>query len=272
MFRFNYYRFVRAGLEEDDPRKYRDGFDRTGIELYLHFAPPEQLFKNKNVLDIGCGFGGKTARLLGYRPRAVLGIDVSKSSIKLAKELINSRNRKKLNFKVIDLLVLSSKQGFDTVVSFTVFEHIDRQFLLPYLNKISELLTPNGKAIIIFNHFCDRFGSHLQQHIYFPWPQLIFEEKTLFQYWNDRHAHSTKLKESRYPKSYKHGVGVHNSDCFMNVNKVSIDDFLEMINQSKLYCTQTYYYSKSEVLRVFPLLSNKYLLGSCAYMLQKRSA
>ena len=56
--------------------------DHTESHLF-HYIPPET-FKNKNVLEIGCGFGGG---VINFRKNGALayGIDIDKDAIERAK-------------------------------------------------------------------------------------------------------------------------------------------------------------------------------------------
>ena len=42
--------------------------------------------KNKDVLDYGCGVGSITEQVANYQPKNILGIDISETSISIAKE------------------------------------------------------------------------------------------------------------------------------------------------------------------------------------------
>ncbi len=249
-------------------RKYRDVYDKKGLNLYFHHFNPEDIINNKKILDIGCGVGGKDYELLKFNPKKIVGIDLSKRNIKYAKELINPKTKDKLCFLNKNLMDFDEKTKFDTIISYAVFEHIDKNLLIPVLNKSYNLLNKKGKMLIVFNHYNDKFGMHLQEYIYHPWPQSIFDEQTLFNYWNytlkkDKNINS----ESYFPIEYKHGAYKHNSDCFMNLNRISIEEFEKIISKTRFKYIKKDLYSKSFLLKIFPFIPEKYLIGSSVYYL-----
>lgn len=254
-----------------DMRVMRDKYDHSGMELYFNLVKPEELVTGKNVLDLGCGVGGKCEEFLKYSPVKVLGIDLSQRNIDYAKELINNSNRSVLDFQSIDLMDFEDRSQFDSIVSYTVFEHIDRKIMIKILNKMASVLNEKGNILIVFNHFNDRFGSHLKEYIFHPWPQTIFSESVIFDYWNTQLQNDPKVtSDSYFPKDYNHGTDGHNSDCYMNLNKISIQEFEEMILNSNLKLVQRFNYSRSPLLEKYPFLPKKYLEGSAVYHLTKR--
>ncbi|MDD4156502.1 MAG: class I SAM-dependent methyltransferase [Methanosarcinaceae archaeon] len=253
-----------------DIKIYRDTYDREGLNLYFNFFSPDESITNKRILDFGCGVGGKAFELLKYNPRRIVGIDLSSRNIKFAKELIDKINSNNLFYLNLNIFDLKENNQFDTIISFTVFEHIDKELLLPILNKMYELLESNGICIIVFNHYNSKFGMHLKEYIYHPWPQTLFEEYILYQFWNCKLKNDIKSYENSYfPIEYNHGLNGHNADCFMNLNKVSISEFEEMINKSKFNYIYKDLYSKSFLLKLIPILPEKYLIGSATYYLRK---
>lgn len=271
MFGFQKKLMVETQTIKYDIRKYRDTYDRVGMDLYTRNVDPEILFKDKLVLDLGCGVGGKDLEMLKFDPKLVYGIDLSDRNIGYAKEIINNTNENNLKFEHIDLFDLDqNSMQFDTIVSYTVFEHIDKHLLLPILNKSYELLNSGGYMLIVFNHYNDKFGSHLKEYVHFPWPQIIFEEDQLFRFWNKSLLTDPNITEDSYfPKSYVHGIGSHNEDCFMNLNKVSIEEFKDIILQTKFMLEKVDLYSEFELLKKYKILPKKYLRGSAVYVLKK---
>jgi SAM-dependent methyltransferase len=98
--------------------------------------------RDNKVLDLGCntGYG---SHLINDSCREIVGVDVSKKAIKIAKELYGNEN---IEFKAIDGKRLPfGANSFDVVVSFQVIEHIvDHE---AYLMEIKRVLAPEGKVI-----------------------------------------------------------------------------------------------------------------------------
>lgn len=72
---------------------YGEQLSKLSLKKFLKFLP----IKAK-VLDVGCG-GGQDSKFLADNGCSVLGIDVSKEMIKLAKKFTSKADFKILNFK-----------------------------------------------------------------------------------------------------------------------------------------------------------------------------
>ena len=94
LFPLNLFRQRKVNQLKKDIRRYRDTYDRRGIDLYFRLLTPEELIQDKVVLDLGCGVGGKLFELLKFQPQKIVGIDLSKRNICYASELVNDANRK----------------------------------------------------------------------------------------------------------------------------------------------------------------------------------
>jgi SAM-dependent methyltransferase len=269
LFPLTLWRQRRIKKLKADFRRYRDTYDRKGINLYFKLISPERLLKDKVVLDLGCGTGGKTLELLRFNPRKVIGIDPSQRNISYARELVENGNRDRISFSTQDILEFENGDYFDSIVTFTVFEHIVRNQVEANLIKMYEILKPGGNAVIVFNHYNDRFGSHLKEYVYHPWPQTIFNDSILSEYWNYKNKRRKNQNENTYyPKNYNQGIG-HNADCYMGLNKISISDFERILLKTNFNYLDKYLYSKSILLKIIPFLPSKYLIGSAVYLLRK---
>lgn len=109
-----------------------------------HLAIPSlnkflKLLPNKaEVLDIGCG-GGQDTKYLSKNDCLVLGIDVSREMIKLAKKY-----SPKAKFRVIDLMKLASSIKYDGLWCCRVFHHISLNEQDKFIFKLKSLLKKNG--------------------------------------------------------------------------------------------------------------------------------
>lgn len=73
---------------------YRKGTDCADIRINLF---RKEFFENKDILDIGCNIGHITLTIArDYSPRKIVGIDIDKSLIKIAKKNIRYYNIKNL--------------------------------------------------------------------------------------------------------------------------------------------------------------------------------
>jgi ubiquinone/menaquinone biosynthesis C-methylase UbiE len=116
------------------------------------------------VLDIGCGVG-RVEYVLVKKVESVVGIDISPSMIKLAKENIKSKNAKFLigNGKNLNGLIDNS---FDLVFSVIVFQHLPRETFKNYLKESYRVL---GKGRLFFQISIDEQGIKFDPSKNHPW-------------------------------------------------------------------------------------------------------
>ena len=112
---------------------YEEKLSLPSLEKFINFLP-----KGGIVLDIGCG-GGQDSKFFKDNGFDVLGIDLSREMIKLAK--IYSPQT---SFKVIDLMKLESHIKYDGIWCSRVFHNISVSEQTKFLKKIKSLLKKNG--------------------------------------------------------------------------------------------------------------------------------
>ena len=101
----------------------------------------ELSWKNKLVLDVGCGTGLFAYGASKLGSKQVLGIDFSKNAIEIAKKTHKNHN---LQYQVLDVKEIKSK--YDVIVSLGTLEHVDN--VLAVLKILKKHLTQNGKIIV----------------------------------------------------------------------------------------------------------------------------
>ncbi|MFW5983500.1 MAG: class I SAM-dependent methyltransferase [bacterium] len=127
------------------------------------------LQKGHSVLEIGCGIGTVTSLLAKYLSNSghVLAVDLSKKSIKIARQRINKKNVKFIDGDILDMDI---KDKYDVILLPDVIEHIplDKHPLL--FKKLSNLLKDNGMITI---HIPDPHYLAWFQHNKIKNPQII---------------------------------------------------------------------------------------------------
>lgn len=97
--------------------------------------------ESDSVLDLGCGNG----RLLeGLKNKNYIGVDASLGLIAEAKK--NYPGRK---FVQADLLTLKTPQQFDVIFILSVLNHFPKKYHAEIVKKISSMLKPGGKLLMI---------------------------------------------------------------------------------------------------------------------------
>ena len=98
-------------------------------------------WKNKSVLDVGCGTGNFCSMISKKGTKRVVGIDYASEAIKIAKKEHKSKN---LEFRNIQISQIDEK--FDVIVSIGTLEHMDNPYEI--LKVMKKKLNANGKIII----------------------------------------------------------------------------------------------------------------------------
>ncbi|MFZ2970203.1 MAG: class I SAM-dependent methyltransferase [Minisyncoccia bacterium] len=116
---------------------YDEQLSIPSLQRFLTSLP-----EKSTVLDIGCG-GGQDSKFLTDNGCSVSGIDVSKEMIKLAKKYAP-----RANFKVANVMKLSSRKKYDGIWCCRVFQHISIDKQDKFLNKLHSLFKKNGTLYI----------------------------------------------------------------------------------------------------------------------------
>jgi len=112
-----------------------------------HIIKKLNLKNNQKVLDIGSGWGTLAIEIAKQSQCEVTGITLSENQLKYSQNKVKELNlENQVNFKLMDYRELNEK--FDRVVSVGMFEHVGRKFYGKYFNKVSDLLSDDGVALI----------------------------------------------------------------------------------------------------------------------------
>ncbi len=104
---------------------------------------------NKNILNVGCGFGWFEMFALKLNPNKLVGIDIDKDALNIAKQI----KSKKLTFLEGSAInIVFKKNTFDTVVSWEVLEHITPGSEQLMFDEIFRVLKPDGYLYLSTQH------------------------------------------------------------------------------------------------------------------------
>src|SRR5690625_144886 len=139
----------------DDPQFFKKYSQMTrskeglaGANEWLVFKELLPDFKNKTVLDLGCGYGWHCNYAIEQGAKRVIGIDQSEKMLKVASEKFPSP---KIEFVKEDIEKINfPKNSFDVVMSSLVFHYVENYEAL--IRKISYTIKENGSFVFTVEH------------------------------------------------------------------------------------------------------------------------
>ena len=112
-----------------------------------HIASKLMLKPGQHVLDIGCGWGKPALYLAGMADVKVTGITLSREQLKVASSRAEACGMAdKVTFELCDYRDVSGQ--YDRIVSIGMFEHVGVGNYLAFFEKVKDLLTDDGIALI----------------------------------------------------------------------------------------------------------------------------
>ena len=145
----------------DEDRQYSCAYFRTPDDTLeqaqaqkkAHIARKLGLEPGMRVLDIGCGWGGMALTLARDFGVDVTGVTLSEEQLKIARQRAQAAGlNDRVRFELTDYRAVTGP--FDRIVSVGMFEHVGAPNFRTYFQKVHDLLTPDGVALI---HTIGRF-------------------------------------------------------------------------------------------------------------------
>ncbi len=135
-----------------------------------YFYPYWEL-RGKRVLDVGTGLGGKLPFYTEEGAAFLVGVDLDKTSVHIAREYLNrlglSGAKNIVTVTVADAVALPFRSNsFDVVISINTFEHILE--VEKALWECYRILRPGGLVFLHFPPYYSPWGPHLESWIHFP--------------------------------------------------------------------------------------------------------
>lgn len=170
--------------------------------------------KNKQVLDIGCGYGALSSILLEHGAR-VWATEVDDVKLTFAREKLGE-NKNFHSFPVQDEILPFENIFFDAVFIFDVIEHVRNP--KKTMEEVERVLKPGGYLYVEFTPYYSVTGHHLYD--YAKWPIHILPRE--------------KIKQIVFSKKVK---GFMTQDYywkqFESLNKLRIPEFQRMVKKFK---------------------------------------
>ena len=124
-----------------------DDLETAQANKKRHIASKLLLKPGQKVLDIGCGWGGLGLYLARETGVDVTGLTLSVEQHKIASErAVTAGIEDRVRFEIQDYRL--DTRRYDRIVSVGMFEHVGVNHFQEYFNKVADLLTEDGVALI----------------------------------------------------------------------------------------------------------------------------
>jgi len=149
------------------------------IQFFLPYHSQEQMFRDKAVLDIGCGGGGKTCYYATFQPKKIIGIDVVEHYAEEGNAFAREKGLGEIaTFMTADAANMPfADESFDTIIMNDAMEHVDQPEKT--LEECFRVLKPGGHIYINFPPYYHPYGAHLSDAIGIPWVHSFFSEQSM---------------------------------------------------------------------------------------------
>ncbi|MBI4749384.1 MAG: class I SAM-dependent methyltransferase [Acidobacteria bacterium] len=146
-----------------------------------------KLFENrplplgKTLLDLGCGFGGRTVAFQQKIQGTTIGIEIDQRIVDCAREFARRKETTSVSFVagVGESLPFESA-SLDAIFCYDVFEHVQNP--QQCLAECFRVLKPGGEFWLVFPPYHHPTGAHLEGYVsHMPYASVLFSASTLLQ-------------------------------------------------------------------------------------------
>ncbi|MBQ6842753.1 MAG: methyltransferase domain-containing protein [Firmicutes bacterium] len=157
--------------------QYEKGGDT--VKFFSESFPPEVMFKDKRVLDMGCGAAGKSLYYASMGAAHVTGVDIVEHYKAEAEQLAEQLGLSdRFTFCLGSAYELPYPDGsFDTIIMNDFMEHTGDPEAT--LREAMRLLAPGGRCYINFPPYGHPYGAHMSDLINMPWVHCFVSEHNL---------------------------------------------------------------------------------------------
>lgn len=210
-------------------------------DLVRDWLDPAVDLENARLMDFGCGDGiTGLALVLRHGATAIHGVDIRSEYEKLPRlakaQLGLTRLPSALSFETIvpNTPLAPRHADYDGILTWSTFEHVDRDKVLPILTDLGDCLRSGGVLFLqIEPLYYSPMGSHLGRYIDQPWHHLLLPEAEL---WQAVEAHTGPLRseevdsgfEDKGPEAYKRWVFRE----YQALNRLTADELVALVQEA----------------------------------------
>ena len=226
-------------LQNNEEKTYAEWQYEKGINtirFYLDKYTTDEMFKDKRVLDFGCGAGGKSIYYASLGATEVVGVDIVPSYEEESKKLAEKLGYgDKFTFILGDATNLPFEDAsFDTIIMNDFMEHVSKPEAA--ICEALRILKPGGRIYTNFPPYNHPFGAHLSDAISMPWVHLFFSEETMINVYKEL---VLPLPDGKDRISFRFSTDESGKEYISYINKMSIKRFNKILE--KLNITPAYY-------------------------------
>lgn len=222
-------------------------------------------YRDKILVDIGCGFGGSILHYQNQGASMCYGIEFDKSRAESAMKFLRTRSPRKKKFMVINAdareLPLKSN-SIQIITSDAAFEHIIG--LEKVIIEVYRVLKPGGKAYFSCGGTWFTYnGGHLWFYLPIPWVQLILPKSiiisTLKLYYT--------INDNDFPKKRIDNI----INLYLTLGRLSVYSLNKCLRKSPFLKFEVFQYSNRKwknFIKDIPFV-NDLLAGSVCCVLEK---
>lgn len=232
-----------SGIKTYSEWQFEKGIET--IKFYLKKTTTDKMFKDKVVLDIGCGAGGKTVYYASLGVEKIYGLEIlEKYKVEAEEIAVKKGYADRFTFVCADAAHMEFESDFfDTIIMNDAMEHVDEP--LAVLNECYRVLKPQGRLYLNFPPYNHPFGAHLSDAIGIPWVHCFFGDQTLIKVYKDL---VSGLPDGKQRIQFRISKRENNEEYFSYINKMSIKRFNKILKQSEF---KSFYYGEEPLRNKF---------------------
>lgn len=223
------FNLQNEGVQSYAMWQYERGADT--IAFFLRNYTEEEMFRDKIVLDIGCGAGGKTMYYASRGAKRVIGMDVVERYREEAESLACELGCEDVfSFLCRDAADTELPAGsVDTVIMNDAMEHVSRPEAV--LAECARILKPGGRLYVNFPPYGHPYGAHLSDLISIPWVHVFFRDETLIKAYKTLAA---SVPDGDERVAFRIGKDGEGKEVFSYINKMTLKRFRTLRKESSL--------------------------------------